>query len=518
MVNEEEIETELSQLRSNADNLSSCLHALLERIEQLEGATGKKLAVIRQKNEIEETNGTDEVDKKEDSDEKDHNVQVVQTEKISIDPVTGVKKRTIVTERVLTTRTYHAVPVDPSVNGISPSPAIPVVTVTDTGATAGPSSPEPVLTLDTPALVNGHRPLLGAAYESRLVTVPAEQLKQLKVEFICGEMVVTNVAPEYSAVIKPGDTIQEVNGKPARTIKDLYAQVGSVQVKLVSSDLYTAPMEFVKVLASYDSEKDTNQPSNSALPPIAVRRGEVLQVLSQDKKWLQARKVNDISQCALVPASLPTIKVSMLCPYGRRTLVILGAPGVGRRTLKSMLLAQLPNHFSTVVPVTSRPRKSYEQEGREYHFETKETILKKVRDGQMIEWGELSGTMYGTCAETVRRVVRSGRVCVLDCSAKALTYLYNGEFMPFVVVIAPPAFEELQQMNKLRSDKDTPPKTEAELRTTIAHHEQLMKSEFSKYFDQVLINRNHDITFRKLLDALDNLKKGAQWVPTEWLK
>ena len=36
--------------------------------------------------------------------------------------------------------------------------------------------------------------------------------------------------------------------------------------------------------------------------------------------------------------------------YGRRTLVLLGVSGVGRRTLKSMLLAQLPNRFATVVP------------------------------------------------------------------------------------------------------------------------------------------------------------------------
>lgn len=102
------------------------------------------------------------------------------------------------------------------------------------------------------------------------------------------------------------------------------------------------------MLTSYNSEKDPLNPNKHL--PITVRKGEILQVLSEDKQWLQARKVNDISQCAFVPASLPTIQVSMLCPYGRRTLVLLGAPGVGRRTIKSMLLSQLPNYFSTVLP------------------------------------------------------------------------------------------------------------------------------------------------------------------------
>ena len=266
------------------------------------------------------------------------------------------------------------------------------------------------------------------------------------------------------------------------------------------------------MLSNYDSENDKNQPSQSL--PIKVRRGEILQVLSSDGKWIQARKVNDLSQCAFLPATIPTVQVSMLSPYGRRTLVLLGAPGVGRRTLKSMLLAQLPNHFSTVVPITSRSQKSVEQEGRDYHYETKDTILKKIRNGQMVEWGELQGVLYGTSAESVRKVMRSGRVCVLDCSAKALNYLYNKEFMPFVVVIGPPDLEELKQMSNLRGENQ---KTEEQLKQTVLHHEQLMKSEFSKYFDQVLINRNHDVTFKRLLESLENLKTGSQWVPTEWL-
>uniref|UniRef100_A0A914YHR8 Uncharacterized protein n=1 Tax=Panagrolaimus superbus TaxID=310955 RepID=A0A914YHR8_9BILA len=47
MVSADEVESELSQLRSNADNLSQCLHALLERIEQLEAATGDNLVKFK---------------------------------------------------------------------------------------------------------------------------------------------------------------------------------------------------------------------------------------------------------------------------------------------------------------------------------------------------------------------------------------------------------------------------------------------------------------------------------------
>jgi len=36
--------------------------------------------------------------------------------------------------------------------------------------------------------------------------------------------------------------------------------------------------------------------------------------------------------------------------------------------------------------------------------------------------------LYGTTAESVRQVIRSGRVCVLDCSPKAISSLYNSEY------------------------------------------------------------------------------------------
>jgi guanylate kinase len=49
-----------------------------------------------------------------------------------------------------------------------------------------------------------------------------------------------------------------------------------------------------------------------------------------------------------------------------------------------MLLDQYPHKFANVVPLTSRPPKTGEQEGREYCFETKGEIEKKIRDGKMV--------------------------------------------------------------------------------------------------------------------------------------
>jgi guanylate kinase len=102
---------------------------------------------------------------------------------------------------------------------------------------------------------------------------------------------------------------------------------------------------------------------------------------------------------------------------------------------------------------------------------------------------------------------RSGRVCVLDCAAQALQTLYNSEFMPYVVVIAPPPLEELKQMCKLRGDKCK--KTESELRATCDQHAALMKSEFARYFDLVLVVSSHNFTqnFHLQQNLITRIKK-----------
>ncbi|KIH49694.1 hypothetical protein ANCDUO_20230, partial [Ancylostoma duodenale] len=90
---------ELAALRSNADNLGKCLHALLERIELLEGKSSRPPPADAVADATSPA-GDDDRTKKEE--------QVEISDSVTTDPKTGLKKRTIVTERVLTTKTFHA--------------------------------------------------------------------------------------------------------------------------------------------------------------------------------------------------------------------------------------------------------------------------------------------------------------------------------------------------------------------------------------------------------------------------
>ena len=65
-------------------------------------------------------------------------------------------------------------------------------------------------------------------------------------------------------------------------------------------------------------------------------------------------------------------------------------------------------------------------------------MLKEVAQNQYLEFGTHENAMYGTKLSTVRNLIASGHVPVLDVEPQALKILRCREFAPFVVFIAPP--------------------------------------------------------------------------------
>ncbi|CAP31081.2 Protein CBG12035 [Caenorhabditis briggsae] len=458
-------EDELAQLRSNADNLSRCLHVLLEKIENIEKKNGKEQDANSTKSS--ETSSSN----KNDGKEKFEQVEI--EEKTEIDPKTGLKKRTIVTERVLTTKTFHALALD------GPSP-----TMTPILRSSGTKS-------------HNYAPIHQSAillpqYQSRQTTVDAGQLSQVEVEKHGGHLVVTKINEKANYDLRPGDVVRQINGKDVYFRADIENLKGNVELTLEPAAIHCAPPNFFRIQDIYSSAEDADRPC--LWLDLEVSTGDVIQILSKDDKWMQVRKLSDLTQVGYLPASLAMEKLSMLCPFGRRTLVLLGAVGTGRRDIKSMLLRLAPHYFSTIVPLTSRAQRPGEVEGREYQFVRKEAIYQKIREGGMVEWGELDNQLYGTSADAVRNEVRSGRMCILDAATQSVNYLYNAEFMPFVVHIV----------------------TRAQLQS-ICDESAKIGQECKSRIHLTLVNRNIDVTFKRLVDALETLRYETQWVPHSWM-
>lgn len=91
-----------------------------------------------------------------------------------------------------------------------------------------------------------------------------------------------------------------------------------------------------------------------------------------------------------------------------------------------------------------------EEDGKSYWFTDRESMESDIREHRFLEHGEHGGHLYGTKLDSVRELIRAGKMCVLDCSPAALKILHNStEFMPYVIFIAAPGMEQLKSLYDL---------------------------------------------------------------------
>ncbi|XP_058241847.1 MAGUK p55 subfamily member 6a isoform X3 [Hemibagrus wyckioides] len=211
-------------------------------------------------------------------------------------------------------------------------------------------------------------------------------------------------------------------------------------------------------------------------------------------------------------------EVARMPPFQRKTLILIGAQGVGRRSLKNRLIVLNPLLFGTTVPFTSRRPREEEKDGQSYCFVSRAEMEMDIKAGRYLEHGEYDGNMYGTKIDSILEVVNTGRTCILDVNPQALKVLRTAEFMPFVVFIAAPELDTLRAMHKAVVDAGITTKllTETDLKKTVDESARIKRA-YSHYFDLTIVNDNLDKAFEKLQEAVEHLCTEPQWVPVNWV-
>ncbi|PKK19104.1 MAGUK p55 subfamily member 2 [Columba livia] len=128
-------------------------------------------------------------------------------------------------------------------------------------------------------------------------------------------------------------------------------------------------------------------------------------------------------------------EVARMPPFRRKTLVLIGAQGVGRRSLKNKLIMSDQARYGTTIPYTSRKPKESEKDGHGYRFVSRGEMEADIRAGRYLEHGEYEGNLYGTKIDSIRAVVEAGKMCILDVNPQAVKVLRTAEFVPYVVFI-----------------------------------------------------------------------------------
>lgn len=93
-------------------------------------------------------------------------------------------------------------------------------------------------------------------------------------------------------------------------------------------------------------------------------------------------------------------------------LVVSGPSGSGKTTLCRRLAASGGAHYS--ISCTTRLPRPGEQDGKDYHFLTKEAFIAKLEAGHFLEHAVVHGNLYGSLRSEVISFLESGTDVVMD--------------------------------------------------------------------------------------------------------
>ncbi|XP_023166322.1 peripheral plasma membrane protein CASK isoform X1 [Drosophila hydei] len=189
--------------------------------------------------------------------------------------------------------------------------------------------------------------------------------------------------------------------------------------------------------------------------------------------------------------------------FQRKTLVLLGAHGVGRRHIKNTLISKYPDKYAYPIPHTTRPAKPEEENGRSYYFVSHDEMMADIGANEYLEYGTHEDAMYGTKLDTIRRIHTEGKMAILDVEPQALKILRTAEFTPYVVFIAAPSLQNIADYDGSLE--------------RLAKESDMLRQLYGHFFDLTIVNNDISETIATLESAIDRVHTTPQWVPVSWL-
>uniref|UniRef100_A0A8C3L7M0 Discs large MAGUK scaffold protein 1 n=1 Tax=Chrysolophus pictus TaxID=9089 RepID=A0A8C3L7M0_CHRPC len=335
-------------------------------------------------------------------------------------------------------------------------------------------------------------------------------------------------------------------------IHDLREQMMNSSISSGSGSLRTSQKRslYVRALFDYDKTKDSGLPSQG----LNFKFGDILHVINaSDDEWWQARQVTpdgESDEIGVIPskrrvekkerARLKTVKfnsktrgekgvninsvtmryfaklqrlvmsnVTYVIPlcltvnYTRPVIVL----GPMKDRINDDLISEFPDKFGSCVPHTTRPKRDYEVDGRDYHFVTsREQMEKDIQEHKFIEAGQYNNHLYGTSVQSVREVAEKGKHCILDVSGNAIKRLQIAQLYPISIFIKPKTVENIMEMNKRL--------TEEQARKTFERAMKL-EQEFTEHFTAIIQGDTLEEIYNQVKQIIEEQSGPYIWVPAK---
>ena len=172
-------------------------------------------------------------------------------------------------------------------------------------------------------------------------------------------------------------------------------------------------------------------------------------------------------------------------------LVVASPSGAGKSTL-SRLLLQNDREITMSISATTRPRRPSEVDGIHYHFVSRPRFESMKAGGELLEWAEVHGNLYGTPRAPVEQALTEGRDVLFDVDYQGTLQLYETMRAHIVsVFILPPDASTLKSRLERRAE-DAPDVIRRRLETA------RIELKHWNEFDHIILNDDLDLSFATL--------------------
>jgi guanylate kinase len=177
--------------------------------------------------------------------------------------------------------------------------------------------------------------------------------------------------------------------------------------------------------------------------------------------------------------------------------VLSGPSGVGKGTVVAAVRDLHPHVWVSVSYTTRSPRPG-EVEGVQYHFIDRDRFAELVAAGEMLEWAEFAGNLYGTPLNAVRERLDQGIPTLLEIELQGARQVREKMPEAQFVFLAPPSWSELERRLVGRG---TEARDVIDRRLAQAEVELASDGEF----DTVVVNDDVHRAARELVALIENV-------------
>jgi len=126
-------------------------------------------------------------------------------------------------------------------------------------------------------------------------------------------------------------------------------------------------------------------------------------------------------------------------------LLVLSAPSGGGKTTIAKMLLQGRDDLGYSVSATTRPMRTGERDGVDYHFLSRDEFILRRDRGEFLEWATYGGELYGTLKSEIESIFARGRNAVLDVEIEGARQIRSSFPNALLLFVLPPSADALVQ-------------------------------------------------------------------------